>query len=294
VTRTVSRQDLQSAHEYRWVYSNGAPEIYAGSTALGVSTAVLAELQTKGRADLKVPAGGVVGALSGAIGGLLGAAGGLGDAGLSAGTLKRIEPTAVAFPVLLNGEATRLPAVHARGQLGDDEAEFWILDDPNNPLALRWTVGETKLQVIQLTFPRETPTATTTASSISEAATADTIERDLAKDGRAVVYGIYFDFASDRIKEESEPVLHEIADALARNPTWKLSVEGHTDAIGASMANLDLSKRRAASVKQALTSRYHVTTDRLVPNGFGATRPKDTNETIEGRARNRRVELARQ
>lgn len=289
VTRTVTRQDLREAHEYRWNYANGAPESYPGSTALGVSTAVLTELKTKGRSDIKVPEGGVIGALSGALGGLLGGgASALGGAELASGTLKRVEPGTVPFQVLLNGEPAQLPAVHARGQLGDDDAEFWILDDAENPLSLKWTMGGTTLQVIKLAFPREA-SATTAASS-----GADRIERDLAKDGRAIVYGIYFDFASDRIKEESEPVLKEIADVLAKNPTWKLSVEGHTDSIGGSMANLDLSKRRAAAVKTSLTAKYRVTTDRLVTGGFGATRPKDTNETMEGRARNRRVELVKQ
>jgi outer membrane protein OmpA-like peptidoglycan-associated protein len=120
------------------------------------------------------------------------------------------------------------------------------------------------------------------------------IERDLARDGRAVIYGIYFDFASDRIKEESEPVLTEIADVMVKNPTWKLNVEGHTDSIGGTAANLDLSRRRAAAVTQALSARHHISADRLAPGGFGAARPKDTNNTIEGRARNRRVELVRQ
>ena len=67
--------------------------------------------------------------------------------------------------------------------------------------------------------------------------------------GQAEVYGIYFDFASDKIKPESEPVLREIADALNHNPTWKLRVEGHTDNIGGDEYNLDLSQRRAEAVK---------------------------------------------
>lgn len=283
VTRTVSRRDLRDAHVYRWVYENGAPETYAGSTALGVSTAVLSELKTKSRTDLKVPTGGMVGALAGAIGGLLGGAG-LGDAALSSGTLQRVESGTVSIPVLVNDEPAQLSAIHARGPLGEDDVELWILDDADNPLALKWTVGESRLQVIKLTFPRD---ASTAASS-----DAGKIERDLSSAGRSVVYGIYFDFASDRIRDESEPVLKEIAAAMTKNPSWRLSLEGHTDNIGGSAANLDLSNRRAAAVRRALTTRYTIAGDRLVPAGFGASRPKATNDTIEGRARNRRVELA--
>ena len=112
--------------------------------------------------------------------------------------------------------------------------------------------------------------------------------------GQAEVYGIYFDFASDKIKPESEPVLREIADALNHNPTWKLRVEGHTDNIGGDDYNLDLSQRRAEAVKLALVTRYHIAAERLTPKGFGATRPKEPNDTLAGRARNRRVELVRE
>ena len=107
------------------------------------------------------------------------------------------------------------------------------------------------------------------------------------------MYGIYFDFASDTIRPESEPVLKEIADALAKNPAWKLRVEGHTDNVGGQAYNTELSNRRAAAVKQALAERYHVSADRLTTAGFGASRPKEPNDTLEGRARNRRVELVR-
>jgi outer membrane protein OmpA-like peptidoglycan-associated protein len=81
---------------------------------------------------------------------------------------------------------------------------------------------------------------------------------------------------------------------MKKNPAWKLKVEGHTDNIGGDAQNLDLSKRRAASVKQALVSRYGIDAKRLATSGYGAGRPKDTNETLQGRALNRRVELTRQ
>jgi len=57
---------------------------------------------------------------------------------------------------------------------------------------------------------------------------------------------------------------------------------------------MDLSQRRAEAVKLALVSRYHIAVGRLTPQGFGATRPKESNDTLAGRARNRRVELVRE
>lgn len=308
--RSVSRADLENATDYRWLFNENMPESFPGSTAVGVSRKVLTSLKTKGEATLRVPQRGIAGALGSLLGGIV-ASPDLDSATMADGTLKRVEATPVAFKVILNDEPVELMAIHARGHLGDDEAEFWILDDGDNPLALKWEVGGTRLQVIRLSYPETVPTTTQREGNASPAAkpsaapaaaataanaaagTARRIEEDLSKEGRSIVYGIYFDFASDRIKEESEPVLSEIAEVLRRNPTWSLNVEGHTDSIGGDSYNLDLSRRRSAAVKQALTTRYKIDVARLQTSGYGAARPKDRNDTMEGRARNRRVELVK-
>jgi outer membrane protein OmpA-like peptidoglycan-associated protein len=119
------------------------------------------------------------------------------------------------------------------------------------------------------------------------------IARALQTAKRVAVYGIYFDFASATLRPESKPVLNEIAAALRSNPSWKLTIEGHTDNVGGATYNLDLSKRRAQSVMSALVARYHITADRLNAAGYGFSRPKASNDTAEGRALNRRVELVR-
>jgi outer membrane protein OmpA-like peptidoglycan-associated protein len=98
---------------------------------------------------------------------------------------------------------------------------------------------------------------------------------------------------SDRIREQSEPTLKEIADLLVRHPDWRLGIEGHTDGIASDRFNLELSARRAAAVKTALTGRYGIAESRLTTSGAGESQPKDRNDTPEGRARNRRVELMR-
>jgi outer membrane protein OmpA-like peptidoglycan-associated protein len=123
--------------------------------------------------------------------------------------------------------------------------------------------------------------------------TAALLEESLTKSGRAEVYSIYFAFNRDEIREESEPTLQEIADVLRRHPDWKLAIEGHTDNIASDGYNLQLSQKRAAAVKNALVSKKGIGGTRLTTGGFGESRPKDTNDTLEGRARNRRVELVR-
>ena len=108
------------------------------------------------------------------------------------------------------------------------------------------------------------------------------------------IYGIYFDFNSATIRPESEVVLAEIAEILKKNPDWTLSVDGHTDNIGGAAFNQPLSEQRAAAVKDALVKRYKIPPNRLVTHGYGLSRPIETNDTVAGRARNRRVELMRQ
>jgi outer membrane protein OmpA-like peptidoglycan-associated protein len=80
---------------------------------------------------------------------------------------------------------------------------------------------------------------------------------------------------------------------MKREPAWKLNVTGHTDNVGGDASNLALSERRSASVKAALVARGIVAA-RLETGGSGASSPKATNSTLEGRAQNRRVELSRQ
>jgi outer membrane protein OmpA-like peptidoglycan-associated protein len=81
---------------------------------------------------------------------------------------------------------------------------------------------------------------------------------------------------------------------LAKNGSWKLNINGHTDNVGSDSSNVELSRLRALSVKSALVEQYKVAADRLSTGGFGASQPQAKNDTPEGRARNRRVELIRQ
>jgi len=117
------------------------------------------------------------------------------------------------------------------------------------------------------------------------------IEQALSQNRKVDIYSIYFSFKSDAIRDESQPTLKDIAEVMRRHPDWKLQVNGHTDAIGGDQFNLDLSKRRAAAVKNALVQQYKIGADRFATAGYGKSQPKDTNDTLEGRARNRRVEL---
>ncbi len=102
---------------------------------------------------------------------------------------------------------------------------------------------------------------------------------------------IFFETGSDEIDSVSFPLLNQLARVLNENPqVERVRIEGHTDNRGGAEFNMDLSERRAASVKEALIGRG-VEEGRLTSQGFGLTRPIADNNTEEGRAENRRVEF---
>ncbi|MGB5530329.1 MAG: OmpA family protein [Ignavibacteriaceae bacterium] len=114
---------------------------------------------------------------------------------------------------------------------------------------------------------------------------------DINAQGRVALYGIYFEFDKSEVKPESDPALKEISKLLAENPKLKLYVVGHTDNVGDFSYNLKLSQSRADAVVKDLISKYGVDKNRLTPAGVGPLAPVTINDTEEGKAKNRRVEL---
>jgi OmpA-OmpF porin, OOP family len=125
-------------------------------------------------------------------------------------------------------------------------------------------------------------------------ANSDAMKKSIAETGKATLYGIYFDTGKSDIKPESDASLQEIAKLLKENPSLKLYVVGHTDNTGLFDSNMKLSQDRAAAVVTALTGKYGINASRLKPCGNGPTAPVATNDTEEGKALNRRVELVKQ
>ncbi len=111
--------------------------------------------------------------------------------------------------------------------------------------------------------------------------------------GKLVTYGIYFDSGSDIVKAESAPVLRQIAAFMEKNAAVKVAIDGHTDNQGTSDGNLDLSKRRAASVAKVLSGEFKIAAERFKTDGLGDTKPVASNDKAEGRAMNRRVEFTK-
>jgi outer membrane protein OmpA-like peptidoglycan-associated protein len=287
ITNKNCNTDYQSADSYMTVNSRQLPQLMHDLTRFRLSDKTFQEIKSTGRTkftyvDIWHAGDGVK--LTNEV-----------------GTLARVEPQDVKYPMIVNDQRVELPVIHLMGGMtsaGKDPrpvdqrptksaGELFVLDDPADPLVLNWRLkdpllhdGNFRVEVVKINFPVAKPE--------------NILEKQLTQEKRAVTYGIYFDFNKDTLKPESEPVLKEIAQAMTHNPDWKLTVEGHTDNIGGDTYNLDLSKRRAAAVKQALITQYNIAPDRLLTGGFGASRPVETNDTLEGRARNRRVELVRE
>lgn len=113
----------------------------------------------------------------------------------------------------------------------------------------------------------------------------------LITEGKLVSYGIYFDVNKDQVKPESYATLKTISDILKENPGIKISIIGHTDADGNDQANLELSKRRAASVKDELIKNFGIDGSRIATDGKGESQPIGPNDTASNKAKNRRVEF---
>lgn len=113
----------------------------------------------------------------------------------------------------------------------------------------------------------------------------------LITEGRLTTYGITFDVNKADLRPDSYGTLKEIASVLKENPAVNVKIIGHTDSDGDDALNLDLSKRRAESVRNQLSSKFGIDASRMQTEGAGETKPVAPNDTPAGKAMNRRVEF---
>ncbi len=123
--------------------------------------------------------------------------------------------------------------------------------------------------------------------------TAEMLKKNILSDGHMAVYGIYFDTGKSEIKPESAETLKEITTFIKKNPGLQFYIVGHTDNVGKFSDNIELSRKRAESVVNELIKTYKVSSANLQAEGVGPLTPVATNDTIEGKEQNRRVELVK-
>lgn len=130
-------------------------------------------------------------------------------------------------------------------------------------------------------------------SNLRLATGAPDTRKKILEQNKWVTHGILFDVNSANIKAESYGTLKEMATVLKENPELKVKIVGHTDSDGSDAANLDLSKKRAAAVKDMLATEFGIDASRMETDGKGESEPIDKNDTPAGKANNRRVEFIR-
>lgn len=264
--RDVLVRDWQTARTYVLGHSARMPQVIPGSTSLGISSAVLKELRSTGRAGLTL---------------------------IHSEKLDRIEcnlvTTAVDIrvPVIIEDRIFDVPSVQARVNCGSGNrtgsGQFVFANDVNNPVLIESTLNFSWEQ-----RPRTVRVTRVVAGLGLQAE----MRHALDTLGTYDVYGLLFDFDSAQLRPETAQLVREIALMLQQNPTWTILIAGHTDSTGGADHNMRLSRQRADSVKQALISNG-VAANRLQSVGHGMSKPKADNSTLAGRAINRRVEFSR-
>ena len=327
--RHVRANDLAGAPRLDPVFMAGDREQRPGYTSFSISSAVYTTLRDRGSAAYSVTgaesAGGVWDAVTkGMLGGVVP------QRVRYRGTLTRVAPATAPFPLLVDGRRVTVPALHLRGSFTHGtqrrEYEFWVLADSAHPLLLKSIVEGHVLQLTRVNYPLDVPGGASGAGvlegdgenpsrdgdgAVTGAGKAGgggggtgsgsglgaggvvALERALDTACRIELPGVYFAFNSARIDPASDRSLAALARVVAGRPDWIMTVEGHTDSIGTAAANQKLSQRRAEAVRARLAERHGVNTSAWKAVGYGPSRPREPNATIEGRARNRRVELVR-
>ncbi len=178
--------------------------------------------------------------------------------------------------IKIEGQFRELRAIKA---VCDNGWTYWILDNPHMPMIIqgnapfRWVVSLGNVNGDLSDANRE----------------AKDIYDHLKRDGIATSYLILFDFDKDTLRPQSKEILLSLSKYLKQDKGLRLKVEGHTCTIGGYQYNMDLSRRRARSVKRYLVENCSIDDNRLQSVGYGFTKPEKSNASEQGRARNRRV-----
>ena len=167
------------------------------------------------------------------------------------------------------------PTRWVNGTIVKDGREVWVQAEKGN--------GDIRLRIVEKKAMEQTIVADAAAFS-----------NDIRSTGHVAVYGINFDTGKSTIKPESAQAIGEIAKLLKADPGLKIHVVGHTDNVGDVDGNIKLSRDRAGAVLQALVRDHGIAAARLRAYGCGQFAPVASNDTEEGRAKNRRVELVKQ
>jgi outer membrane protein OmpA-like peptidoglycan-associated protein len=175
------------------------------------------------------------------------------------------------------------------------KADGWTIDYEKGSVVIVAHKGKVWFGLGQHGYHQPEFTFVTEKGMVQEVvANAAALRSGLAGKGHVAVSGIFFDTGKADVKPESDAALKEVAKLLQQDSSMKVFVVGHTDNVGSVSSNVDLSARRAAAVMKELTAKHGVAAARLQAFGNGPYAPIASNDSEEGRAENRRVELVKQ
>jgi outer membrane protein OmpA-like peptidoglycan-associated protein len=165
-------------------------------------------------------------------------------------------------------------------QKGDDLVSLMVSRSPNYGFVQVTRMGDWAKPAPKVTESSKSPILTTPISA------------GLSSGAVAIMDGIVFASGQATLENARVPALQDLADWMAANPTQKVTITGHTDSSGQAAANLALSLARAAALRDVLVTQYQIASERIAAIGTGDTIPLGANDTAEGRAKNRRVEVS--
>ncbi len=266
VRRELLDTDRQLASSYVLGYEADMPTLIPGTTSLGISARVLSELRSEGRTRLTLVYSPKLASI---------------DCNLTRVSSK------VMMRLIVEDRIVDIPSLHAKAQCGQGErtasGDFYFADDLNQPLLIE--------SVLNFSWEKRPRTERITRV-IDGLGLHPDMEQALRTIGKYDAYGLRFDFDSAVLRPESVQLVREIAQMLSANAAWRIQIVGHTDSTGGPEYNMGLSDKRAEAVRLALVD-HGVEPGRLRSEGRGETQSKADNDTLAGRAINRRVEFRR-
>jgi outer membrane protein OmpA-like peptidoglycan-associated protein len=189
--------------------------------------------------------------------------------------------------LIVEDRIVTIPSVHVRARCGEGartaSGDLFFADDLRQPLLIE--------SVLNFSWEKRPRTERITRVIDGPGLHPD-MERSLRTVGKYDAYGLRFDFDSAVLRPESIRLVQDIAQMLRANSDWRILIVGHTDSTGGPEYNIVLSDKRAEAVRLALVG-YGVSSERLQSEGRGETQSKADNDTLAGRAINRRVEFRR-